>query len=150
MTEQWQELKETITEMRDNDGTGTQQEVCKFLVNYMEILEKQMQEPQEIEDTVSRKSVFKIIDSEDKWLSDCHSHNSNTGIAFFSMKHKISVLPSLDQKPVLDKIRTEIAEHIDKEKLSFGGQFDSGLNLALKIIDKYRVESEDKDKMQLR
>ena len=45
MTEQWQELKETITEMRDNDGIGTQQEVCKFLVNYMEILEKQMQEP---------------------------------------------------------------------------------------------------------
>ena len=45
MNEQWQELKETITEMRDNNGTGTQQEVCKFLVNYMEILEKQMQEP---------------------------------------------------------------------------------------------------------
>ena len=44
MNEQWQELKETITEMRDNNGTGTQQEVCKFLVNYMEILEKQMQE----------------------------------------------------------------------------------------------------------
>ncbi|MBR2549453.1 MAG: hypothetical protein IKE92_05435 [Clostridiales bacterium] len=45
MNEQWQELKETITEMRDNDGTGTQQEVCKFLVNLMDILEKQMQEP---------------------------------------------------------------------------------------------------------
>lgn len=45
MTEQWQELKETITEMRDSNGTCTQQEVCEFLVNYMEILEKQMQEP---------------------------------------------------------------------------------------------------------
>ncbi len=45
MTEQWQELKETVTEMRDNDGTGTQQEVCKFLANLMDILEKQMQEP---------------------------------------------------------------------------------------------------------
>lgn len=43
--EQWQELKETIIEMRDNDGTGTQQEVCKFLANYMVVLEKQMQEP---------------------------------------------------------------------------------------------------------
>ncbi len=43
-TGQWRELKETITELRDNDGTGTQQEVCKFLVNYMEVLEKQMQE----------------------------------------------------------------------------------------------------------
>ena len=43
--EQWQELKETIIEMRDNDGTCTQQEVCKFLVNLMDVLEKQMQEP---------------------------------------------------------------------------------------------------------
>lgn len=49
MTEQWQELKETIIEMRDNGGTGTQQEVCKFLANYMEILEKQMQQPCEDE-----------------------------------------------------------------------------------------------------
>jgi len=45
MTEQWQELKETIAELRNNDGTGTQQEVCKFLANLMDILEKQMQEP---------------------------------------------------------------------------------------------------------
>ena len=44
MTEQWQELKETITELRDNDGTATQQEVCKFLANLMDVLEKQMQE----------------------------------------------------------------------------------------------------------
>lgn len=40
MTEQWKELKETIIEMRDNDGKGTQQEVCKFLANLMEVLEK--------------------------------------------------------------------------------------------------------------
>ena len=45
MVEQWKELKETIIEMRDNDGTGTQQEVCKFLANLMDVLEKQMQEP---------------------------------------------------------------------------------------------------------
>ena len=45
MTEQWQELKETIIELRDNNGTATQQEVCKFLANLMDVLEKQMQEP---------------------------------------------------------------------------------------------------------
>ena len=50
MTEQWQELKEIITEMRDNDGTATQQEVCKFLAELMNLLEKQMQEPQERSD----------------------------------------------------------------------------------------------------
>lgn len=45
MIKQWQELKETIIEMRDNDGAGTQQEVCKFLANLMDILEKQIQKP---------------------------------------------------------------------------------------------------------
>ena len=44
-TEQWQELKETIIELRDNNGMCTQQEVCKFLANLMNVLEKQMQEP---------------------------------------------------------------------------------------------------------
>ncbi len=40
MKQKWQKLKETIIEMRDNDGARTQHEVCEFLVNYMEILEK--------------------------------------------------------------------------------------------------------------
>lgn len=44
MKEKWQELKETIIEMRDNDGTGTQQETCKFLANLMDVLEEQMEE----------------------------------------------------------------------------------------------------------
>ena len=44
MNEQWQELKETIIEMRDNDGTLIQQEVCKFLANLMDVLEKQITE----------------------------------------------------------------------------------------------------------
>lgn len=42
MIEQWNELKETIIELRDNDGTANQQQICKFLANYMDILEKQM------------------------------------------------------------------------------------------------------------
>lgn len=40
MKEKWEELKETITELRDNKGTCTQQEVCSFLVSYMNVLEK--------------------------------------------------------------------------------------------------------------
>lgn len=68
--EQWRELKETITEMRDNDGTGTQQEVCKFLVNYMEVLEKQMIKPQESDEISERnlkmwEEIFKA-ESENK------------------------------------------------------------------------------------
>ena len=37
--QKWQELKDTITELRDSDGTLTQQEVCQFLVRYMDVLE---------------------------------------------------------------------------------------------------------------
>ena len=39
--EKWNELKETIIEMRDNGGTGTQEVVCKFLVNLMGIIERE-------------------------------------------------------------------------------------------------------------
>lgn len=42
MIKQWNELKSTITELRDSGGTGTQQEVCEFLVNLMNVLQKQM------------------------------------------------------------------------------------------------------------
>lgn len=56
MTKQWNELKSTITELRDNGGSGTQQEICKFLVNLMGVLEKQMQEP--CEDCISRQAAI--------------------------------------------------------------------------------------------
>ena len=59
MNEQWQELKETIVELRDSNGTGTQQEVCKFLTNYMDILEKQMQES--CEDAIPRQAVLDMM-----------------------------------------------------------------------------------------
>ena len=62
MTEQWQELKETIIELRDNDGTGTQQEVCKFLANLMDVLEKQMSN-QNKGDLISRQAVLDEIEN---------------------------------------------------------------------------------------
>lgn len=43
MGEQWDELKETIIELRDNNGTCTQQEVCQFLINLMNVLEAEAQ-----------------------------------------------------------------------------------------------------------
>ena len=42
MREQWDELKETIIELRDNNGTATQQEVCQFLFNLMNVLEMEV------------------------------------------------------------------------------------------------------------
>ena len=83
MTEQWQELKETITEMRDNGGTGTQQDVCKFLANLMDVLEKQMQQPSE--DCISRQKAL-----------DCFEQTNTRQGA----KYAIETLPSVTpQKP---------------------------------------------------
>lgn len=39
--EKWDELKETIIEMRDSGGTAAQNVVCKFLTNLMDVLEKE-------------------------------------------------------------------------------------------------------------
>lgn len=71
MTEQWKELKETITEMRDNDGTGTQQEVCKFLVNLMNVLEKQISNSENSNkgNLISRQAVINAIANTCFWLS---------------------------------------------------------------------------------
>ena len=92
MNEQWQELKETIIEMRDNNGTGTQQEVCKFLVNLMDVLEKQMQEP--CEDEVSREAVRDMF-------CEIHCHNERSKCAFRNIcghMNYISALPSVTPK----------------------------------------------------
>ena len=40
--EAWKQLKETVIELRDNEGTGSQKDICCFLINYMGILEKQI------------------------------------------------------------------------------------------------------------
>lgn len=48
--EAWLQLTETIFEMRDNGGTGTQADVCKFLANYMSVLEKEIMEAKEVKE----------------------------------------------------------------------------------------------------
>ena len=104
MTEQWQELKETITEMRDNDGTGTQQDVCKFLADYMEVLEKQMQQP--CEDAVSRTLVHEAITA-----SIAESENP------YEMWQRIEALPSVKPKYTdeeIDKAQAVEQAYVDK------------------------------------
>lgn len=38
------ELRETLTEMSMNGGTGNQHDVCKFLLNLMDVIEKKYHE----------------------------------------------------------------------------------------------------------
>lgn len=91
MTEQWRELKETITEMRDNDGTGTQQDACKFLANYMEVLEKQMQQP--CEDCISRQAVLEGLTSIAKAKAKSNAQKSMMGRCMFFVEQLPPVTP---------------------------------------------------------
>lgn len=99
MNEQWEELKETIVELRDNDGTGTQQEVCKFLVNYMDILEKQMQEP--CGDLISRQSaIFLASDLKQDLPDDEH-------LADMVMAHNEGILEYQTQLSLLPPVNSQ-------------------------------------------
>ena len=73
-----------------------------------------------------------------EWLEDEYL-DANDGEF---IKISLEALEQESKTDVVDKIRAEIEQYIDKEKLNFGGQFDRGLNLALKIIDKYKAESQ--------
>lgn len=66
MTEQWQKLKETITELRENCDTGTQQEVCKFLADLMNLLEEPMEDSNEWI-PVSKRAIVAMLEK----LVDC-------------------------------------------------------------------------------
>ena len=121
MTEQWQELKETITEMRDNDGTGTQQDVCKFLANYMEVLEKQMQQPSE--DCIRRQAVRELIcQNNDKYGYSDRFHEFTERCL-----HLPSVIP---QRPEGRWIATE------NEEMNIDGYYCSCCDLPMETEEK--------------
>ena len=116
MIEQWQELKETITEMRDNGGTGTQQEVCRFLVNYMDLLEVHKQEPEHlvdesddlvkdlVKDAISRKAVLSKIKEvcfSEEWLK-FRADNGSNGQRDFLINY-IEQLPPATPQPKMGR-----------------------------------------------
>lgn len=37
----WNQLRDTISEMAENGGTGTQEDVCRYLLKYMDVLEQE-------------------------------------------------------------------------------------------------------------
>ena len=141
MTEQWQELKETITEMRDNAGTGTQQEVCKFLANYMEILEKQMQQP--CEDCISREATIDAIYKKYIGGKDAIKNAPINDLYADGLAEAVDAvwdMPSVTPD-ALDKIR----ERIRREKVGYppSAGYYKAIVKVLQIIDQYKAESED-------
>ena len=118
-TEQWQELKETIIELRDNNGMCTQQEVCKFLANLMNVLEKQMQEPKTDKENIHREREQAYMQG---YEDACKKYRQE---------------PKTD---ALDKIRAEIEQMNNIDYVE-----PVTVDEVLQIIDKYRAESEDKE-----
>lgn len=118
MTEQWKELKETIVEMRDNDGTATQQEVCKFLANMMDVLEKQMNcsEIPNKSDTISRQEAIDAFDGVKVDEEYCTEYDIgyNDGIDF--AVSKISALPSAQPYTEAEIQKIQELEQAELEK----------------------------------
>lgn len=126
MIEQWQELKETITELRDNNGTGTQQEICKFLANMMDNLEKQI-EPQESEEQmIYRQNVKAIL--------ECIFAGSKDELIEVACE-RINGLKEYE----INKIRAEIMDTgAYEQEVNGKTEFLKGINYCLGVIDKYR------------
>ena len=98
MKEQWDELKETIAELRDNNGIATQQEVCKFLANYMDVLEKQVIGHLSNVDTfkvngkafISVDRILEIIGEEQKrWVMPTPDEERVLWWAYNDLRHRI-------------------------------------------------------------
>ena len=133
MIEQWQELKETIIELRDSDGTGTQQDVCKFLANYMDVLEKNMSgsESSTGSKLIARDDAINMI----KEIAEYHTGDSfNADRVIENIKRLPSVKPQ-DPKwvSILERMPEEDEEYLlfgkigedEDEENYFVGEYDS-------------------------
>ena len=119
MNKQWKELKETIIEMRDNDGTGTQQDTCKFLANLMDALEKQMQKP--CDEYVSKQKVVDLADElmhycspmEERTISAMSTHDiyyefMRRSIAAGELLNDVCMLSTVEMSSCSDVIRKDL------------------------------------------
>ena len=90
---------------------------------------------------MTREKAKREIDSLDFYLqnhTDDYSEESHTAM--------MMAIKSLEQEPILDKIRAEIDEQYDKVH-PYNLSCAEGLEMALGIIDKYNAESEKKEEI---
>ena len=150
MKEQWQELKETITEMRDNDRTDTQHEVCKFLANLMDVLEKQMWIL--VSKRLPEKKGWYIVTKECgkyHFIDDAYFDGETwleQRLEWRKLVYAYDIIAwmpkpqpyyeekkALEQEDVFDKMKTEV------ENLPIT---DTAVRLVTEILDKHKAESE--------
>lgn len=92
-------------------------------------------------DCISRQAVIDAINANCIWENEYNLTSSR-------IKKAVENLPSVTpQEPIFDKIIAEIEREIiprNSDQYDYEAKWqNSGLRMALKVIDKYKVESED-------
>lgn len=92
---------------------------------------------------MTKEEAKEILQEYRNKLSNSVSNQLDEDIKAFDMAIK-----ALKQEPVLDKIRSKIEREIiprNSYKYDYEAKWQNlGLRMALKVINKYKVESEDK------
>jgi hypothetical protein len=119
--------------MRDNNGTGTQQEVCKFLVDYMGVLEKQM------------------VEQEQRWIPVSERFPEEYGEYMITWTTSNSLAR---KEGFLGTAEYELSDEYDHENNRFKGEWiledyiknysDVKVTAWMPLPQPYKAESEDK------
>lgn len=75
--EKWQEIKETVLELRDNGGTATQKEVSGFLLNLMDVLDGEAVE--DVKKVTDKNLPSADNDSLYQKLNEAHNEGYDVG-----------------------------------------------------------------------
>ena len=114
MIEQWRELKETIIELRDNEeGTLTQQETCKFLANYMDVLEKNVSgsEKPTGSELIAKDDAISMI----KELAEYHTGDSFNADRVIENIKRLPLVTPLPEQPYVPE--TNVGKMAESEEV---------------------------------
>ena len=84
---------------------------------------------------MTREEAIDLLDNLIGMIEDNHNSDYDKALKM--------AIKSLEQEPILDKIRAEIDKQYDRVH-PYNISCADGLEMALEIIDKYKAESEDK------
>ena len=84
---------------------------------------------------MTREEAIVLLDNLIGMIEDNHNSDYDKALKM--------AIKSLEQEPILDKIRAEIDKQYDRVH-PYNISCADGLEMALEIIDKYKAESEDK------
>ena len=88
---------------------------------------------------MTREEAIRLIKDHVDTYIVCHGEEDTVAVSIDNVDVEAfdMAIKALEQEPILDKIRTEIAEHADRLKDSLYGD---GMRHCIDIIDKYKAE----------